>query len=147
MRHRKKKKAASLILHAQRRVLERYGCWPEKRAIEELAAMCRRGEFFLSPRAAVIDEIEDRREAKWTSFPIDLRQEASLRHNGADNGYVVGRRTDDGCRGGIFRINQRKEYHKWKEYDSSRFQGRSQRTMKICNTAIPEISSKDAKKK
>lgn len=46
MRHRKKKKAASLILHAQRRVLERYGCWPEKRVIEELAAMCRRGEFF-----------------------------------------------------------------------------------------------------
>ena len=25
---------------------QRYGCWLEKRAIEELAAMCRRGEFF-----------------------------------------------------------------------------------------------------
>ena len=41
-----KKKAASLMVHAQRRVLDRYGCWLGKRAIKELAAMCRRGEFF-----------------------------------------------------------------------------------------------------
>jgi len=34
------------MIHTQRRVLQRYGCWLEKRAIEELAAMCRRGEFF-----------------------------------------------------------------------------------------------------
>ena len=46
MRHCKKKKAASLMIHTQRRLLEQYGCWLEKRAVEELAAMCRRGEFF-----------------------------------------------------------------------------------------------------
>ena len=43
MRHSKKTKAASLMIHTQRRVLQRYGYWLEKRAIEELAAMCRRG--------------------------------------------------------------------------------------------------------
>ena len=46
MRHSKKSKTASLMIHTQRRVLQRYGCWLEKRAFEELAAMCRRGEFF-----------------------------------------------------------------------------------------------------
>jgi len=46
MRHSKKSKTASLMIHTQRRVLQRYGYWLEKRAIEELAAMCRRGEFF-----------------------------------------------------------------------------------------------------
>ena len=46
MRYSKKSKTASLMIHTQRRVLQRYGCWLEKRAIEELAAMCRRGEFF-----------------------------------------------------------------------------------------------------
>ena len=46
MRHRKKSKAESLMIHTQRRVLQRYGYWLEKRAVEELAAMCRRGEFF-----------------------------------------------------------------------------------------------------
>ena len=46
MRRSKKSKTASLMIHTQRRVLQRYGCWLEKRTIEELAAMCRRGEFF-----------------------------------------------------------------------------------------------------
>ena len=34
------------MVHTQRRVLERYGCWLEKSAIMELAGMCRRSEFF-----------------------------------------------------------------------------------------------------
>ena len=104
------------------------------------------GRVFLPPRTAVIDEIEDRREAKWASFPVDLRQEASLRHNGADNGDVVGRRTGAGCRDRIFGITQRKVYHGWKESDSSRFLGSVQKTMKNCSTVFPEISVKDAKK-
>ena len=45
MRHSKKSKTESLMIHTQRRVLQRYGCWLEKRAVEELAAMCRRGKF------------------------------------------------------------------------------------------------------
>ena len=46
MRHRGKSKAKSLMIHTQRRILQRYGCWLEKRAVEELAEMCRQSEFF-----------------------------------------------------------------------------------------------------
>ena len=46
MRHGRKSKTTSMMVHAQRRILERYGCWLEKRTVREFAAMCRRGKFF-----------------------------------------------------------------------------------------------------
>ncbi len=45
MRHGGKSKMASLMLHAQRRALERCGHWLEKSDIREIAAMCRSGRF------------------------------------------------------------------------------------------------------
>lgn len=46
MRRSGKSKTKSLMIHTQRRILQRYGCWVEKRVVEELAERCRRSEFF-----------------------------------------------------------------------------------------------------
>ena len=46
MRRSGKSKTKSLMIHTQRRILQRYGCWLEKSAVEALAEICRKNEFF-----------------------------------------------------------------------------------------------------